>query len=246
MKINRFKKLKNGQYKIELDQGNFIVHEDLILKYELLTQRELTSSLLEQIRIENQMYEAYIISLKMIKNKLRSKKELRSSLIKKGFGIEEIMPCLDLLESQGYINDESYAKAYLHDKMLMSNDGPDKIYYSLGSNGVESNIIHNVLKEFTLEIQQEKIKKIIARELKINRNKSKKILLQKITIHLNNLGYSKSVFSPLLEDQKVDDDVIKQKEYDKLYKKLSKKYEGKELELKLRQKMYQKGFLNYE
>lgn len=246
MKINRFKKLKNGQYKIELDQGDFIVHEDLILKYELLTRRELTSSLLEQIRIENQMYEAYIISLKMIKNKLRSKKELASSLAKKGFGIEQLTPCLDLLESQGYINDESYAKAYLHDKMLMSNDGPDKIYYALSSNGVEPNIIHNVLKEFTLEIQQEKIKKIIARELKMNRNKSKKILLQKITIHLNNLGYSKSVFSPLLEDEKADDDTIKQKEYDKLLKKLSKKYEGKELELKLRQKMYQKGFSNYE
>ena len=36
-----------------------------------------------------------------------------------------------------------------------------------------------------------------------------------------------------------------QREYDKLYRKLSRKYSGSELELKIKQKMYQKG-LNYE
>ena len=36
-------------------------------------------------------------------------------------------------------------------------------------------------------------------------------------------------------------DLLK-KEYDKLYKKLSLKYSGKELENKIRNKLYQKGF----
>ena len=37
-------------------------------------------------------------------------------------------------------------------------------------------------------------------------------------------------------------DNIAKKEYYKLYKKLSKKYSGETLELKIKQKMYQKGF----
>ena len=41
-----------------------------------------------------------------------------------------------------------------------------------------------------------------------------------------------------------DDDIAK-KEYDKLYKKLSRKYSGSELELKIKQKLFQKG-LRYE
>ena len=41
-----------------------------------------------------------------------------------------------------------------------------------------------------------------------------------------------------------NDDIAK-KEYDKLYRKYSRKYSGKELEYKIKEKLYQKG-LNYE
>ena len=68
----------------------------------------------------------------------------------------------------------------------------------------------------------------------------------KIIEYLYTLGYSKSLSQEIINsiDFKEDKDIVK-KEYEKIYKKLSKKYEGKDLEYKVKQKMYQMGFGNY-
>ena len=42
-----------------------------------------------------------------------------------------------------------------------------------------------------------------------------------------------------------DNEEIARKEYQKYYNKLSKKYSGRELEYKLKQKMYSLGFKDY-
>ena len=42
MKIKKFTKLKNGMYNITLENFEFKIHEDLILKYNLLLTKEVT------------------------------------------------------------------------------------------------------------------------------------------------------------------------------------------------------------
>lgn len=244
MKINRFRKIKNGKYEIELDHDTIEVHESLILKYNLLITKELDSKTLEKIRKENQIYDAYQVALKMLKTRMRSKKEIITALSKKGFSEEAIRESTTTLEKQGYLNDENYAIAYLHDKMNMSNDGPLKIRKSLELNGIEESIIQKVMVEFTEEIQNEKIDKIMTKEMKANHNKSSKMLLQKIRLQITNLGYDSILVAPKLEGYQVDEEEIKKKQYEKLYRQLSKKYSGNELEYHIRQKMYQKGFMN--
>ena len=61
-----------------------------------------------------------------------------------------------------------------------------------------------------------------------------------------NLGYDTLTISKVVNDFDFSNDKdIAKKEYEKLYKKLSRKYEGKELEYKIKEKLYQKG-LYYE
>ena len=59
-------------------------------------------------------------------------------------------------------------------------------------------------------------------------------------------GYDLAVINKVIVgyDFSSNDDIAR-KEYDKLYKKYSRKYSGKELELVVRRKLYQKG-LSYE
>ena len=42
-----------------------------------------------------------------------------------------------------------------------------------------------------------------------------------------------------------DNPIMTDKEYDKLYKKLSRKNEGTQLDYKIKEKLYQKGFKNH-
>ena len=56
-----------------------------------------------------------------------------------------------------------------------------------------------------------------------------------------NQGFCKEDILIFIDELKVDEKSIYEKEYQKLYNKLSKKYEGYELENKIKQKLYQKG-----
>jgi len=245
MKIEKFSKNKNGMYLITLETGEKIkIHEDLILKYELLLSKNVDSSLLAKIEKENQVYEIYEIALKYLNIRLRSRKELNSYLIKKGFILEQIELVIDMLSNQGYLDDKAYTIAFIHDKILMSNYGPNRIKSELESIGVSSDIINENIICFTEELEKERIQKLVDKQIKKNHNKGSIVLKKKIQAYMLNLGYSFSLVNQYLNGRKLVNDGIYQKEYEKIYNKLSKKYSGKELEYKLKQNLYQKGFTN--
>lgn len=243
MKINSYKRQRNGQYKVILDDREILLHEDLILKYNLLLTKNITSKELNELEEENKKYLIYDDAIKYLKTKLRSKKEMYTYLKKKEFEDSFIQEVIKMLEKQGYINDEIYTQAFINDRINLSNDGPYKIKKSLIENNISKEMIEKYMIVFDDVLQKERIEKLIRKKISANHNKSKQILKQKIMIDLGNLGYQTSLIREslsLLEN--VSDEDIKKKEYEKLYAKLSKKYSGYELENKIRQKMYQKGF----
>lgn len=247
LKIEKFIKQKDGNYKLKLENSNeLIVHEDLILKYELLLTKNINEEIMEQLREEQKNYDVYNVALKYIKVKIRSKKEIKVYLEKKGYSSDQIDYAISLLEKQGYLNNELFAKAFIHDKIHLSNDGPLKIIIELEKNDIIEDIITKNMDIFTEELERERIEKLVKKQLKLNKNKSNQLLKKKIELNLINLGYHKSLINEILSDIKVDDSNIYQKEYEKLEKKLNRKYQGKELELKIKQKLYQKGFKNME
>ena len=153
---------------------------------------------------------------------------------------------VDKLISQGYLNDRSFAKSFINNKIITTNNGPYKIRRELGEHRVDSNIIEEELVVFDEDTQLEKIRKVATRLYNSNRNKGGSILKKKIVNDLVNLGYDSLIISKVINDFDFSNDKdIAKHEYEKLYKKLSRKYEGKELEYKIKEKLYQKG-LYYE
>lgn len=245
IKIEKFIKQTNGNYKLKLENDNeLIVHEDLILKYELLLSKNIDQNTIEKLREEQKNYDVYNIALKYIKLKIRSTKELRNYLEKKQYNNDQIDYAISLLKKQGYLNNELYTKALIHDRIHLSNDGPIKIIAELEKSGIEENLILENIKEFTEGLETERIEKIVKKQVVLNRNNSNNLLKKKIELKLLNLGYHKSLINEVLANINIEDKDIYQKEYNKLEKKLSRKYQGKELEIKIKQKLYQKGFKN--
>lgn len=247
MKIVKYKKLKSGKYKVYLeDDSTLELYEDTILKYNLLITKEINDSSLEDIEKDNYKLDAYYISLKYLDIRPRSKKEINDYLIKKGFDNLVIVDVITKLEKQGYLNDLAFGRMFLNNKLITTSNGPLKIRRDLVSHNLSSEDIDTILKEYTDDIQIEKINKHINRIVKSNRNKGNVYLKRKIYTELNNEGFSGSLIEQEINNiELVDDSDLAKKEYDKLYKKLSKKYSGSELEFKINQKLYQKGF-HYE
>ncbi len=247
MKISKITKLKDGMYKLKLDEKQELkVHEDLILKYNILTKKELNEETKELLTEENKIYEIYNVALKYIKIRIRSIKELETYLKKKQFDVDKTQEAIAILKKQGYLNNDIYVKALINDKIRLSNDGPLKIKEILRSNDIAENIITEALTIFDEDLEIDRIKKLIDKQVRRNHNHSTMMLKNKIKQNLINLGYHSNLINSELNKLSTNDRELYKKEYDKIYNKLSRKYQGKDLEYRIKQKLYQKGFSNYE
>ena len=138
MKILKFTKKKDGMYSLLLENDDLlIVHEDLILKYGLLLHKEIDEDEIEKIEEENLNYTAKTVALKYITIRFRSEKEVREHLSKKGVNKEIIDFIIDSLKKEGYINDDNFAKMFIHDKINLSMDGPYKVRKELEGLGIK-------------------------------------------------------------------------------------------------------------
>ena len=222
------------------------LYEDVILNFDLLLKKSIDDKERDKILKMNQEYDVYYVALQSLKNRFRSVKDLKELLIKKQYPEEYVNMAIDKLLKQGYLDDCSFAKAYINQQMITTSKGPFKIERELLDKGVSSDIIYRELAVFTKEEQIVKIEKIATRLIKSNRSRGGMVLRKKITYDLQNLGYDVSVINEGLANVEFSDTKdIQKREYEKLYRKLSKKYSGRELEFKIREKLYQKG-LYYE
>ena len=244
MKIEKFKKRPNGLYTIYLDNFNsYDIYEEIILKYELLITKTIKEEELNKIIKDNKNYESYYDALKTLKRTIKTKEEIRKLLTEKKYSKENISFAINTLEKQGYLNDKNYANSYVHNAIITTNKGPKKIALELDKKGVELHDYNEALNEFSKDLEKEKIEKLISKKIKSNHNKSARALKQKIELDLINNGFSKDLIKEVLNNTLIEENnEIAKKEYQKYYNKLSKKYSGKELEYKLKQKMYSLGF----
>ena len=241
MKIQRYKYLGNSKYKVIINNVEYILYEDIILKYDLLTKNINEKDLINFLN-KNKKYEAYYTALKYIKTKLRTKKEIEEYLSKKDYNDSNIEYATSRLEQEKYLDERLYAKSYILDAINLKNIGPNKIVMELTNLGIDKNIVLDELFIFNDHLEQEKIYKYIEKSIKKNHNNSSYILKNKIKQNLINLGYNPSIINRCLNEYDIDDNEIYQKELEKVRSKLSKKYTGKELEYKIKQNMYRKGF----
>lgn len=245
MKIEKIKKLKSGKYKLELDNDQSIItYDDVILKNNLLYNKEIDNDKLNELYKDNTYYDTYNKVVKMISKRLRSEKEISDYLEKNN--VIDKDKIISRLKSVNLINDTNFAKAYLYDRLYLSKDGVSKIQSDLIDYGINDNIISDLLSNLDEAIIDEKLEKIVIKKIKSNSNKSNYLLKQKIIYDLINLGYDKEKIVYYFDKNITDDSSAILKEYNKLFKKLSLKYSDDKLKCEIKNKLFQKGYSSYE
>lgn len=243
MKIEKFTKLKNGMYKLHLENDtDILAHEELILKKNLLLTKDITDDDISNIDKLNNNYNAYDLAIKYISRKYRSCYEVYDYLINKEIDKEVVIDVINKLKQQKYLDDLVYAKAFVNDRIKFSNNGPYKIKRELEESRVDDSIIDEALSIFDSSLEKEKLTKLVPKYVNTIRNKSYTMMKMKVNDYFSNLGYNKSLVGDILEKIDYDDSSSREKEYNKLYNKLSRKYSGSELELKVKQAMYKNGY----
>ena len=246
MKILKYKKIKNNEYKIITNEEEYNLYDDIIIKYELLLKKEISKNELENILKENNMLKAYYSALKYISTKLRTEKEVGDFLKKKEFNTSDIKYVLNRLNKENYLNHEMYIEAYIHDMLNLYLIGEQKILNDLIKLGFKENEVIPYLAKVDKNIYLNKIDKYINKKLKSNKKSAKEFKL-KVLNELINKGFNKEDILSILDNVNIEDNPEEIKKLvNKLYFKYSKKYDLNTTKLKIKNYLYQKGYSNID
>lgn len=247
MKIEKFVKVSKDKYKVYLeDKSNIVLYEDVIINNNLLIKKNIEEEDIINFQKQNNEVLAYSNALKYISIKMRSKKEVTEYLNKKQISKNIIDNIIKKLEKEGLLNDYNYAKAFVHDQINLSLYGPNKIKNNLINNNIDIKIIDEVIEGIDNKIIEEKLIKLINKQLKIKKGSSNEIKIKLLNYFIN-LGYDKNMIINKLNNINIETDLNKmKKEYDKYYNKYKNKYSGNELRYFILNKMYQKGYSKEE
>ena len=189
MKIIKYEKKGNNKYKIHLENNNSInVYEDVIIKNNLLYKKEIDNTLLEKIDKDNNNEDAYNKCVKYISVRIRSIYEIKEYLKKREIEPSIIEKTIDKLLKNNLLNDDSFTKAFIHDKLNFTTMGPYRIEQELKKQKIDTNIIYKYLKEIDDDTIDIKINKQINKLIKSSRKKQN--IRNKIYTNLLSLGYS--------------------------------------------------------
>ena len=168
-------------------------------------------------------------------------KGMKDYLLKKKYHEEDIDNTIDKLINNGYLNDEYYAKCYINDHVNLSNDGPLKIRKHLEDNRILYNVYNEYLNKYN-DLWQSRVENYLNKQLKVNK-KSAYYFKNKMLVNLVNIGYDRELINSCLSNISFDNiKELKELEEKKIRKKLERKYSSDELERKVKEKLYQKGF----
>ena len=194
MKIEKYKKISEGKYRIMLDNGVITdIYEDVIVKNNLLYKKEIDINLLNKIEEENKYQEAYNISLKYISIRLRSINEIRVYLKKKNIEENIIENTIERLTKNNFLNDDLFVKAFIKDKLNFTTMGKYKLINELTKLKIDSENIYKYIDEIDDDIWYERIEKLVNKYLKSKKKNDTKILKNKLYLYLVNLGYDKNL-----------------------------------------------------
>ena len=189
MKIIKYEKKGNNTYKIYLENNTSInVYEDVILKYNLLYKKEIDSALLEKLDHDNTKYDIYNKCVKYISVRLRSIHEIEEYLKRKQTEDTLIETTIEKLQKKNLLDDESFTKAFVNDKLNFTTMGPYRIEQELKKHKIDSNIIYKYISNISDHTIDDKINKQITKLMKSSRKKQN--LRNKIYTNLLTLGYS--------------------------------------------------------
>ena len=89
-----------------------------------------------------------------LKQKLKSEYEVRK-LIKK-YNLNDEEKLISDLKENNIVNDEIFARSFIHDRILLSSDGPNKIKNELQKQNIDLNIILNEFDKIDIKEIREK------------------------------------------------------------------------------------------
>ncbi|WP_087975135.1 recombination regulator RecX [Oceanobacillus rekensis] len=229
------------------EEYGFSVDEAILIEYRLRKGLELEDSMITTLVQKDTLHKSYTQAINFLSYRMRSKKEIIDYLVKKEVDGEHIDQIIIKLTNENLIDDEQFANMFVLTRINTSSKGPKLIKKELMDKGVSQVIAESALENYPIEIQYEKIKKLMSKKINSSKKESYKKQVQKLQTTLLQKGFAqaaiKEAFADVYDEKDTDgewDALVYQGE--KLLRKHESKHEGYELRKKVTEGLYRKGF----
>ena len=119
----------------------------------------------------------------------RSRFETKAKLNRLGASPREADDFLDILEKEGFIDEERFMSAFIHDHFKLKNWGPRKLYHALLKKGCESYLIEESLALITSEEVEKALNQTISSRFTLYPDEHK-THRERLIRYLQNRGYT--------------------------------------------------------
>ena len=131
---------------VEIDGEKYIIHSEIIVKYGLATNGEISHEKLVEVMLESDIMIATNLAMNYVSSKLITTKQLKDYLRGKGYKSQVISKVVDKFNEYGVINDENFASAFINIKQ--NSLSKRAIENKLIQKGVNKDIASSYLQEF--------------------------------------------------------------------------------------------------
>ena len=209
MIITKIEKQKNNnkRYSIFIDnEFAFGIDEIDLLYYKLKENEVLDQEKYKYINNKLLLKRAKDTALKYLSFKMRSKKQVIDKLEDNGYPSIIIDKVIALLEKYKYIDDESFAKAFIKDKSSIKGYGLYKIKYELKMLGIDEYIYEKYIIDKDILDEEKEAKRLLSKKAKnLDLENIDYKQKQKLYAYLARRGFSyeiiNKVFAKLLEEE---------------------------------------------
>ncbi|MEG0295963.1 MAG: recombination regulator RecX [Clostridium sp.] len=171
----------------------FAISAELVYKYDLKVKSKVDTETLKEVAEKEAIMKCRNSAIRVVERSYKSEKELYDKLKEKGYEDKAINLAIEFLKEYNFINDETYTKSYIKDKI--KTQGQKKILYTLKRKGIDEELIKDNLLAIDKEDEKEVAFTLAEKKynILIKRESDKYKISQKLYRYLLSRGYEFSI-----------------------------------------------------
>lgn len=241
---------KRHYYKVELinhddTMKSISIHEDVLVTKGIRKGLEMSDQEFHDLLQLESKNGAYQAAVRYLGYRMRSTKEMRDYLVKKGFDPNIMSDTITRLTKENLLNDLSFAQSYVRSKMKTMVKGPKLLFNELLQKGISENEANVALNEYPEHLQFDNALRFAEKKLSSSTATAHKDQVQKIALQLMQKGFSRSLISKAIDELPAENP---DQEWDALVKQAQKAewklrdLDSRTKQYKLKSLLYRKGF----
>lgn len=229
------------------DKYAFSISKDVYIKYHVHKGKVLTAEQVEEIKRADDVQAAYLIAINYLSYRIRTESEMRTHLRKKDLLQHIIDEVIERLYDEGLLDDCTFATTFVSDRINRSSKGPNLIRQELVEKGISQSDIEHALTKYTYDIQRKKALAWAQKEINKHSKHPLRRRKEQLTAKLLRRGFTKDIAFEVVDMVDIETDeeeefLLLKNEADKLYTRYENKYDEYELRMRLKQRLYSRGF----